>query len=109
LVLGFCLAIAATFFFGYRAGTTARHLRLRNEPIKPWMSVPFVAHTYHVREDLLFQAIRVPPNPRDHRPIRDIARAQKLPAAELIRDLETAIAKAESVGSEGVPPAAKAP
>ena len=96
LVLGFCLAIAATFFFSYRAGTTAQHIRLRNEPIKSWMSVPFVAHTYHVREDLLFQAIRVPPNPHDHRPIRDIARAEKVPAAELIRELENAVVNADN-------------
>lgn len=109
LVLGFCLAIAATFFFGYRADRTARHIRLQNEPIRSWMSVPFVAHTYHVREDLLFQAIRVPPNPRDHRPIRDIARAEKLPASELIHELQNAIANAESVGSEAVPPGGKAP
>jgi hypothetical protein len=101
LVLGFCLAIAATFFFGYRAGRTARHLRQQNEPIKSWMSVPFVAHTYHVREDLLFDALHVPPNPRDHRPIRDIARAEKLPSAELIGELRHAIANA--------PPDGKAP
>ena len=103
LVLGFCLAIAATFFFGYRAGRTARHIRLQNEPIKPWMSVPFVAHTYRVREDLLFQAIRVTPNPRDHRPIRDIARAEKLPSAQLVRELQNAIA------AQAVPPGGKAP
>jgi hypothetical protein len=93
LALSFCVAIAFTFFFGYRAGRTVRHIRLQNEPIKSWMSVPFIAHTYHVREDLLFQAIRVSPNPRDHRPVRDIARAEKLPSAELIRDLQNAIAK----------------
>jgi hypothetical protein len=92
LALSFCLAIAATFFFGYRAGRTARHIRLQNEPIKSWMSVPFIAHTYHVKEDLLFEAIRVSPNPRDHRPVRDIARAEKLPSAELIRELQNAIA-----------------
>lgn len=92
LVAAFCLAIGATFFFGYRAGRTARHIRQRNEPIKAWMSVPFIAHTYHVREAVLFQAIGVPPNPRDHRPVRDIARAEKLPSAELIRELKNAIA-----------------
>jgi hypothetical protein len=103
LVLGFCLAITATFFFAYRAGRTARHIRQRNEPIKSWMSVPFVAHTYHMPEDLLFQSIHVPPNPRDHRPIRDIARAEKLPSADLIRELQSAIA------THAVSPSGKAP
>jgi hypothetical protein len=108
-VLGFCLAITATFFFGYRAGRTARHIHWQNEPIQPWMSVHFVAHTYHTRSELLFQAIHVPPNPRDRRPIRDIARAEKLPVAELIRDLRNAIANANHPGSEAAPPSAKAP
>jgi len=93
LSLGFCLAIAATFFFGYRAGRTARRVRWQNEPIQAWMSVPFVAHTHHTREQLLFEAIHVPPNPRDHRPIRDIARAEKRPVADLIRDLRNALSK----------------
>jgi hypothetical protein len=98
LVAAFFLAIAATFFFGYRAGRTARHIHQRNEPIKSWMSVPFVAHTYHIPEPVLFQAIHVPPNPRDHRPIRDIARAENLPSAELIRELEKAVASADNGG-----------
>jgi hypothetical protein len=103
------LAVAATFFFGYRASRTARQIRWRNEPIQPWMSVPFVAHTYHTRSEILFQAIHIQPNPHDRRSIRDIARAEKLPAAELIRDLRNAITNADRPGSKGVPPAAKAP
>jgi hypothetical protein len=91
LTLGFCLAIAATFFFAFRAGHTARHFRGQNEPIQPWMSVPFVAHSRHVREELLFRAIHVQPNPRDRRPLRDIARSENLPVAELVRELDQAI------------------
>jgi len=104
LVLGFCLAIAATFFFSYRAGRNARQMHWRNETIQPWMSVPFVAHTYHTRSELLYRAIRVEPNTRDRRSILDIARAEKLPVAELIRELREAITKAEST-----PPSGKAP
>ena len=107
LALGLCLAIAATFFFGYRAGRTARHAQWQNEPVRSWMSVPFVAHTRHVRSDLLFEAIHVPPNPRDYRPIRDIARAEKVPADELIRELQKAIA---DVGPEtATQPGGRAP
>jgi hypothetical protein len=91
LILGFSLAIGATFFFGYRASRTARHVRFQNEPIQSWMSVPFVAHTWHAPEQPLFEAIGAQPNPHDHRPIRDIARAEKRPSAELIRELREAI------------------
>jgi len=109
LVLGLCLAVAFTFFFGYRASRTARHVRWQNESIQPWMSVPFIAHTHHTRPELLFQAIGVPPNPRDHRSIRDIARAERLPVGGLMRDLRNAIANAKGSGSEAVPPPGKAP
>jgi hypothetical protein len=91
LILGFCLAIAATFFFAFRAGHRARHFRGQNEPIQAWMSVPFIAHTRHVREEPLFRAIHVQPDHRDHRPLRDIARSEKVPVAELIRDLDRAV------------------
>ena len=109
LVLGFFLAIAFTFFFGYRAGRTARHVSWQNEPIQSWMSVPFVAHTHHTRSEILFKAIGVPPNPRDRRSIRDIAREEKLPVAELIRTLRNAITDAKRPDSETVPPSGKAP
>jgi hypothetical protein len=109
LLLAFFLTVSAAFFFGYRAGSTARHVRWQNEPIQPWMSVPFVAHIRHTRAELLFKAIRVPPNPRDRRPIRDIARDQKLPVSELIRDLQNAVADANQPGAESVPPSGRAP
>lgn len=91
LIVAFCLAIGSTFFFGYRAGRTARHVRWQNEPIQSWMSVPFVAHVHHTHSEVLFQAIHVPPNPRDRRSIREIARAQKVPASQLIRQLQDAL------------------
>jgi hypothetical protein len=88
--------MAATIFFAYRAGHRARHVRWQDEPIQSWMSVPFVAHTRHVREGVLFRAIHVQPDPRDRRPIRDIARAEHLPVAGLIRELNQAIAQENS-------------
>jgi hypothetical protein len=107
LAAAFFLAIAATFFFGYRAGQTARRVRWQNEPIRSWMSVPFVANTHHVPERVLFGALHLEPKPADHRPIRDIARSEKRPASELIRDLEDAIENAEN-GNEAAPSPDKA-
>jgi len=107
LLAGFCLAITATFFFGYRAGRTARHVRWQNEPIQAWMTVPFVAHTHHASEEQLFRAIHVEPNPRDHRPIRDIARTEHVPVRRLIQDLQAAIDSPPAV--EAAPPSGRAP
>jgi hypothetical protein len=107
LVAGFCLAVAVTFFFGYRAGRTARHVRWQNEPIRAWMTVPFVAHTHHASEEALFRAIHLEPNPHDHRPIRDIARTEHVPVKTLIDNLQNALAT--STAPAGAPPSGRAP
>ena len=41
LALAFLLAIAATIFFGMRAGRKARRVHFKNEQIRGWMRVPF--------------------------------------------------------------------
>lgn len=89
----FLLAIVLTFVFAYHAGRHARYLRRRdayarlaNEPIRPWMSVPFIAHVHHVPTASLFAAIGVKPQqPRDHRPLRRIASDENRPVSDLIR------------------------
>jgi hypothetical protein len=92
IALAFLVAIACTFVFAYRAGRQARHIRAENEPIRAWMSVPFIAHAHHVPASLLFQAIGVQPRqPRDHRSIRHIAQDIKRPVPELIAQLQRAI------------------
>ena len=55
------------------------------------MSVPFIAHAHHVPPEVLYRAIGVEPQPRDRRPIRRIAREQKRPVEQLIRELNTAL------------------
>ena len=92
--LALILAIAGTFVFGFRAGRHARRIRWQNEPIHAWMSVPFIAHTHHVPAEVLYKAIGLPPLQHDRRPLRRIAREEKRPVADVIRDVESAIAKA---------------
>lgn len=104
MALAFVLAVAATIFFGVRAGRQARHIRERNEDIRGWMSVPFIAHSRHVHEEPLFRAIGVAPNRRDHRPIRDIAHEERVPVRQLIGELETAIAQEANAQKESSPP-----
>jgi hypothetical protein len=95
LAVAFLVAIAGTFVFGYRAGRYAHRLRLENEPIRSWMSLPFIAHIHHVPPELLFRAIGLEPVPHDRRPLRAIARAEHRPVSDLIRDLDKAL---ESTG-----------
>jgi hypothetical protein len=93
LVLGlaFLLAITGTFVFAYRAGRHARQIRLANEPIRAWMSIPFIAHTRHVPAPVLFQAIGLPLEPHDRRSIRHIAHDLKRPVPDLMSQLQRAV------------------
>ena len=109
LLVAFCVAIAGTFIFAFRAGRYARRLRSENEPIRPWMSVPFIAHTHHVPSALLFHAIGVEAEPHDRRPLRTIAREQHRPVEDVVRDLERALAHAGHTHPSLEPPGSKAP
>jgi len=92
VVVAFLLAIACTFVFAYRAGRTARRLHAANEPIRAWMSIPFIAHTHRVPSSVLFDSIGVHPvGPRDRRSIRHIARQENRPVGDLIRQLQHVI------------------
>jgi hypothetical protein len=90
--LAFAVAITGTFVFAYRAGRRARHIRAENEPIRAWMSVPFIAHAHHIPTSALFQAIGVQPRePHDRRSIRRIARDLNRPVPDLMAQLQRAI------------------
>jgi len=90
--IAFMLAIAGAFVFASRAARQARQIRAENEPIRAWMSVPFIAHTHHVPTSVLFQAIGVHPRePHDRRSVRHIAHDLNRPVPELIAQLQRAI------------------
>jgi hypothetical protein len=90
--IAFVVAIVGTVGFAYRAGRQVRHIRTVNEPIRSWMSVPFIAHAHHLPASVLFQAIGVEPRePHDRRSVRHIANDLHRPVPELIAQLQRAI------------------
>jgi hypothetical protein len=66
----------------------------RDQPIQGWMSLGFVAHSYHVPPYVLYQALGLPRKPPDRRPLRAIASAQKHSVDELRTVLQDAIVHA---------------
>ena len=100
LSVALILAIAGTLVFGFKTRSHIRRIRWQNEPIRPWMSVPFIAHTHHVRPEILYQAIGEQPRQHDRRPVRQLARAESRPVAQVISDLENAITNARRQGVE---------
>jgi len=102
----FVLSIVMVGVVGTRTVRRAVYWRHhRDETIRPWMSVPHIAHSYRVPPDVLYQAIGLPPGPpRDRRPLREIARQQHRDVKVLIDDLQNAITQSRLVFPPPPPP-----
>ena len=66
------LFVAIVAFTGYHAVRTVSDALYwnahRDEPIEPWMTIGYVAHSYHVPPHILHAALNLPPTP-DRRPL----------------------------------------
>lgn len=97
IVLAFLLVVSFTGFFAVRTTQRAIYWHYhRDEPIRPWMNVGYIAHSYHIPPRVLYQALGLPNKPPDKRPVRDIARAQNRSVEEVIADLRAAIIQART-------------
>jgi hypothetical protein len=95
IILGFILSVVLVGVFIVRSFHVASTLR-QDETIRPWMTVPYVAHSYRVSSSILYQALGLPPRPHDRRPLAQIARAQQRPVQDVIADLHKAILEARA-------------
>ena len=93
LVFGFALSLALTAFFLVRAVYYAPHIH-RDEQIRPWMNIPYIAHSYRVPAHILYQALGLSSTTPDRRPILTIARQQRRSVESIIILLKDAIIQA---------------
>ena len=78
LVLAFVASLGVAVIFVVRTVQPIVFWHLhRDEPIKPWMTVGYIAHSYHVPPHVLYQALGLPPRAHDRRPLREIAKGVK--------------------------------
>ncbi len=97
LIAALCLASLFTIGFSVRGAEHARRLRARSaEPIEPWMNVRYIAHAYHVPPAVIHQALGLPPDRPDRRPLWQIAKSQGRASDMLVADIEAAISRARS-------------
>ncbi len=93
LVVAMFLLIAG--FTAFKAVHMAREVIYwqvhREEPIRGWMSVGYVAHSYRVPPYVLYLALGLPPKPPDRRPLREIADRQHRSMDEIRAVLQNAI------------------
>ncbi len=102
LTLAFVLCLAVAVVFAVRAIHVASRLH-EEQPIRPWMTVPYVAHSYRVPSADLYQALGLPSRPRDRRPLADIAREEHRPVDQLRAELYAAIRAARSSSPPEMP------
>lgn len=92
VLAAFLLALGFTGFQIFRTVQYATYWRQhRDEPIAGWMRVGYVANSYHIPPPVLYQAISLPADVRDRRPLAEIARSQNRSFEEIKADLERAI------------------
>jgi hypothetical protein len=91
VVLAFVLVLSFTGLFAVRTVRRAIYWHYhQDEPIRPWMNLGYIAHSYNVPPWVLHQALGLPQKP-DRRPIREIAREQNRSVDEVIATLQNAI------------------
>ena len=109
VVVAFTLVVLATGVFAVRTVRRAIYWRLhRDEVIRPWMSIPYVAHSYRLPPPVLYQSLGIPPQPHDRRPLRQIASEQNRSVDELISVLNDAIARERAAHPPNPRPSAPA-
>lgn len=95
LALAFLLSLSVAVFFIVRAVRPAIYWHYhQDEPIRGWMNIRYVAHSYHVPPYVLYRALGLPLKPPDKRPLREIARAQNRSMDEIRSVLLDAIVHA---------------
>lgn len=90
LVIGFIISTGILAYFSIRAARMLPRLR-SSETIRPWMTLPYIAHAHRVPVTSLYQALGIPYQAKDHRPIMRIARSLGLPVQAVITKLQEAI------------------
>jgi hypothetical protein len=107
VVLAFVLVVSFTGMFAVRTVRRAIYWHYhQDEPIRAWMSLGYVAHSYNVPPWVLRQALGLPQktNGPDRRPIRAIAREQNRSVDEVIAILQDAIVHARPPNPPPGPP-----
>ncbi|MDQ2907663.1 MAG: hypothetical protein ABI456_01670 [Ktedonobacteraceae bacterium] len=64
------------------------------QTIRPWMTIPYIAHMYHVPERYLYTALHLPANSSStlhHTTLHVLSSTYKRPVNDLIRDIQNAI------------------
>jgi hypothetical protein len=104
------VVVLLTSVFAVRTFRRAIYWRMhRDEVIRPWMSLPYVAHSYRVPPHVLYDALKIEHPPHDRRPIRQIAKEQNRPVNDVIKTLNDTITRSRQPPPSNGPPPGRSP
>ena len=105
VLIAFVIVVGFTVSWGVRALTIAAYWQYHeDEPIESWMTVGYVAHSYHVPPHVLFKSLGLPHKPPDSRPLSEIANEQDISIDDVRAKLTDAIIHARPPYPEPPPP-----
>jgi len=105
ILTAFLLVLCFTGLHAVRTARDASYWRHhRDEPIRGWMTVGYVAHSYRVPPHVLYEALGLPPRPHDRRPLRRIAKSQNRTMDEVRAILQNAITRARPLSPARLAP-----
>jgi len=95
VALAFLLSLGVALVFIVRAVRPVIYWHYhQDEPIRGWMTMGYVAHSYHIPRSVVHSALGLPDKPPDKRPLRKIAKAQNRSMDEIRTVLLAAIVQA---------------
>ena len=94
------LALFCTVFAARSTVETWQNFRQQNalmkagdvRTVRPWMTIPYIAHTYQVPEHYLYGQLKLPDSPSLHRtPLHSLATRYNRPVDHLVNEVQGAI------------------
>ncbi len=105
LVSAFVLfTLLALFFAGRFATRVAYWSTHQNQPVAEWMTVGYIAHSWHLDTRELETASGLPPPAGHPLTLGEIARERGVPVSEIIAAVEAAIARLQADKQTRRPP-----
>jgi hypothetical protein len=106
VIAALLFVLAFTAFFALRAAKGILYWDMRQEePIRRWMTIPYIARLRSVPEAVLNKAAGLPEDAHDPRPLIKIAKSQNRHVRALEEELENAVVEyhAFNPSAEGTP------
>ena len=116
LVIGLIvIGILFTAFFGMRALHAFKRFNGHRPPppgkvetdvelIRDWMTIPFISRMYHVPDEIIFEALKIPPNDNRDKSLMELDQEYYPDTGGFVMDLVKATILAHQPPPTAVPP-----